>query len=294
MLKTKVTLRTATFDAARSVAGLLGEVMSPAPDAVTVFVVAGDAEARLVEAYFSEAPDLVALNAAVAGLGKPGIAPAVAEMVPDENWVALSQAALPPVEAGRFTIHGSHDRHRVGSGPYALEIDAGEAFGTAHHATTQGCLLALDKLVHGRRFRRVADIGCGSGVLALAASRILPRASINASDLDPIAVDVSKENARRNRAGQRIRFAVAAGFDHAVLRRARFDLVLANILAGPLVRLAPKMRTALASGGTAVLSGLLTTQAAEVTAAYRAQQFYVQQRYDIAGWTTLVLIQRGR
>ena len=293
MLKTKVTVRTATLDAARSVVGILSEVVVPAPDAVTRFVCAGDADARLVEAYFSEAPDLLALDAAVAELGKPGIGRAGAESVPDENWVALSQAALPPVTAGRFTIHGSHDRHRVGSGPNALEIDAGEAFGTAHHATTQGCLMALDRLVRSRRFHRIGDIGCGSGVLALAASRILPAASIIASDIDPIAIDVARENARRNRAGARVRFVVATGFAHAALRSARFDLVLANILAGPLIRLASAMRRALHPRGMAVLSGLLTSQAAEVSAAYRAQGFFVGQRHDIAGWTTLVVIQRG-
>ncbi len=294
MQKIKITLRAATLDAARSVVGVLSEVMQPAPDAVTMFVVAGDVDARLVEAYFSDPPDMTALDAAVAELGKPGIGRAAVETVPDENWVALSQAALPPVAAGRFTVHGSHDRHRVGSGPNALEIDAGEAFGTAHHATTQGCLTALDGLVRCRQFCRVGDIGCGSGVLALAASRILPAASILASDIDPIAIAVARENARRNRVAGRVRFVVASGFAHSVLRSTRFDLVLANILAAPLIRLAPAMRRALRSGGVAVLSGLLTSQAAEVSAAYGAQRFYIKQRYDIAGWTVLVVVQRGQ
>ncbi len=293
MLKTKIVITTSSQDAARSVAGLLGEVLEPAPDAVSVFVVPGEAEARVVEAYYSEPPDATALATALRALWKDGIEPPRAEFVPDENWVTISQAALPPVHAGRFVVHGSHDRARVGRGLNALEIDAGEAFGTAHHATTQGCLMALDQVMRARCFTRIADIGCGSGVLALAASRMAPGAWIIASDLDPVAVDVARENAQRNRAGGGIDFVVARGFEHAELRCARFDLVLANILAGPLIQLAPTLRRQLFGGGVAILSGLLTSQAAEVMAACRAQQFCLQRRIDLVGWTTLVIVQRG-
>ena len=214
----------------------------------------------------------------------------------DENWVAISQAALPPVAAGRFLVHGSHDSRRIGRRSWALEIDAGEAFGTAHHATTQGCLMAIDRLA--RRvggIRRIADIGCGSGVLALAASRVWPHARIAASDLDPVAVGVARDNARRNRAHARISFVAAAGLAHPVLRRqSPYDLVLANILAGPLIRLAPNVASHVRTGGHLVLSGILGEQAREVIATYRMAGFRLDQHHLDHNWSTLVLRKAGR
>ena len=168
MIQTKIVVACADSDAARSVSGYLGEAMFPEPLALTVFE--DGPHAHKVEAYFETAPDLAALTEALAGLGKPGVGTPVVVGVPDENWVTISQAALPPITAGRFVVHGSHDRAKVGHLMGAIEIDAGEAFGTAHHATTLGCLLAIDRLTRRRPFERVLDLGCGSGVLAIAAA----------------------------------------------------------------------------------------------------------------------------
>ena len=288
IMQSKVVIVCADFDAARSVAGYLEEALFPAPLAVTVFE--DGSPAQRVEAYFDAVPALDELAQAVAALGKSGIGAPRVEMVPDENWVTVSQAALPPITAGRFTVHGSHDRARVGHGPGVIEIDAGEAFGTAHHATTLGCLYAIDRLAQLRDFKRVLDLGCGSGVLAIAAARVLPRAEIVASDIDAIATGVAAENARINRVGRRIRFVTATGLDHVRLRGAEaFDLIIANILARPLIELAPRLRAAITPEGRLVLSGLLVTQAAEVLANYRSAGFILERRDDVVGWSILTL-----
>ena len=242
-----------------------------------------------VDAYYEAAPDLDALREAAGPLLARALSVAI-ETVPDENWVAISQAALPPVMAGRFCIHGSHDRAQVGRRLNAIEIDAGEAFGTAHHATTEGCLLALDRLTRGRPFQRVLDLGCGSGVLAIAAALALPQARIVASDIDPEAVRVARGNVRANRLAGRIKVFAATGLAHPALRGdGRYDLVTANILAGPLIRLAPHLGRAVAPGGIAVLSGLLADQAREVGAAYLTAGFRLRQKLVLMGWATLVL-----
>jgi ribosomal protein L11 methyltransferase len=190
-------------------------------------------------------------------------------------------------------VHGSHDCGRIPHGPNALLIDAGEAFGTAHHATTQGCLLAIDRLTRGRSFRRVLDLGCGSGVLAIAAARALPRAEILATDSDPEAVAVAKANAKANGAGQRIAFARACGLAHPWVRHAApFDLVVANILAAPLRALAPDLAKALRTGGILVLSGLLNAEAPDVISCYVAQGFRLSEHRQIGGWSTLTLVKR--
>src|SRR5262245_36132668 len=257
----KLRIEAADADAGRTAAGLLGELVAPEPLAVTLF------EARppcfTVEAYWDTRPPMAVLAKAladVAGLGPPAL-----EAVPDLNWVALSQAALPPIEAGRLLVHGSHDRARFALRQTAIEIDAGEAFGTGHNPTTAGCLAALETLVRRRSFRRILDLGCGSGVLGIAAARLLPLAEIFAVDNDPIATEVARANAHRNRTGTRLRILTVTGFAHPKLRRAQpFDLVLANILPKAVLRLAPVMHRAIGPGGIAVLSGLLNHQASEV------------------------------
>jgi ribosomal protein L11 methyltransferase len=282
----KLRIEAADAEAGRSAAGLLGELIAPEPLAVTLFE--ADPPRFLVEAYYGTRPQLELIGPALAGLA--GLHTASLEDVPDLNWVALSQAALPPVEAGRLRVHGSHDRARFALRRTAIEIDAGEAFGTGHNPTTAGCLIALDALVRRRSFHRVLDLGCGSGVLAIAAARLIPRAQVFAVDNDPIASEIARANARLNRVRQRLSVLTATSFAHPQLRRAQpFDLVLANVLPRPLLRLAPQMRRVVRPGGIAVLSGLLNPQARQVAMAYRAAGFRILAWQRRGGWSILTL-----
>lgn len=250
-----------------------------------------------IEAYFPaaiETSEIKARLAEVTGRAWPGLQ---VEAVPALNWVVLSQAALPPVRAGRFTIHGSHDRGRVPRGPVSILIDAGEAFGTAHHATTEGCLVAIDRLTRRRCFRSVLDLGCGSGVLAIAVRRALPAAltHVTATDIDPEAVRVARGNVVANGLTGRVELLACGGLDHPRLRRLTpFDLVIANILAGPLIALAKGLAGHVAPKGSLVLSGLLIDQASEVITAYRAAGFILRHVDRRSGWATLELVRRGR
>jgi ribosomal protein L11 methyltransferase len=288
----KLRLSAADLSAGRAAADLLGGLAEPQALAVTLFE--AHPPAFTVEAYYGAAPPLARLEEALAGLGA-GLGEPALEEVPDENWVALSQSALPPVAAGRFVVHGRHDRARVGARRTAIEIEAGEAFGTGHNATTALCLEALDRLTLRHTFARVLDLGCGSGVLAIAAARVLPAARVLAVDDDPVATAVARQNTRLNRVAARVRVIDASGFAHGALRATRaFDLVLANILPGPLIALAPAIRRRLRPGGIVVLSGLLDAQAREVGAAYLAHGFRLRGRSRRAGWTALVLLRKGR
>ena len=221
-----------------------------------------------------------------AGLSVTSIA---VEMIPDADWVSETQKALPPVRAGRFTIHGSHDRARIVS-QWAIEIDAGRAFGTAHHGTTRGCLLELDRLGSLARPRNVLDLGTGSGVLAIAAAKAFSRRPrIAAVDLDPIAIEVARENCRRNGV-ENVRLFVGDGAKpHLAYESAPFDVVLANILARPLLKLAPRLRDLTRVGGILILSGQLSGQAREILARYRSTGFCLVRRRDLEGWATLTL-----
>lgn len=287
----KVTADFADRDLAMQTANALQDLIEPAPDALTVFE-NGVACWRL-EAYFNGGLDGRDLNAELAGIITGPLPKLISGDVPDLNWVAISQAALPPVVAGRFVVHGTHDRHRVPRGPSTILIDAGEAFGTAHHATTLGCLLAIDRLTRSEDFRTILDLGCGSGVLAIAAAKALPTAEIIATDLDAQSVKVAAENMKQNGVGGRIAICKADGVRHTWLRQSKpFDLVIANILAGPLIRLAPDMARTVRRGGTLVLSGLLIPQAPQVIAAYRASGFHVVRHDRLTGWATLTLQRR--
>lgn len=293
----KLVIETADRDLARTLAGALQDLIEPIPDALTLFEQPAPAPASpgwRIEAYYEPMPEPAEVTAALAAiLGRAPPTVTLAE-VPDENWVALSQAALPPVVAGRFTVHGSHDRHRVPRGPSAILIDAGEAFGTAHHATTHGCLSAIDRLTRRRAFGNVLDLGCGSGVLAIAVARVLPKARILASDLDAQSVVVARANMRANGVGGRIRALRADGLEHPELRRAGpFDLLVANILAGPLIMLARRIARVVQPGGALVLSGLLVPQAPSVIAAYRAAGFRLAAHDRANGWSTLSLVRLG-
>jgi ribosomal protein L11 methyltransferase len=287
----KVTADFGDRSLAMQTANALQDFLEPAPDALTVFE-NGPGSWRL-EAYFNDGLDGRDLAAELAPIIDAELPPFAAGPVPDLNWVAMSQAALPPVVAGRFTVHGSHDKGRVARGPSTILIDAGEAFGTAHHATTLGCLIAIDRLTRTEEFKTVLDLGTGSGVLAIAVARMLPHADIIATDLDPQSVKIAAENIRINGVASRIATTHADGVRHTWLRQSKpFDLLIANILAGPLIRLAPELARKVRGGGTLVLSGLLIPQAPQVIAAYRACGFHLISHDRVTGWSTLVLRRR--
>jgi len=209
----------------------------------------------------------------------------------DADWLAMSLSGLPPVRAGRFFVYGAHDRGRAPASTVNLRIEAGAAFGTGHHGTTTGCLLAFDDLLKRERFERVLDVGCGTGVLAIAAARTGSRVAVG-TDIDPVSVRIANENATLNRA--RSRFFHASGLDDRRIRAdAPYDLVFANILAPPLVALSQDIKTALRIGGVAILSGLLRTQERRVTAAYLSRGFRLESRIRRDAWSALVLRRVG-
>ncbi len=213
--------------------------------------------------------------------------------LPEVDWVRRSLEGLAPVAAGRFYLYGSHDRDRRRGGGISLEIDAGTAFGTGHHGTTSGCLLALDTLLKRMSPRRILDLGCGTGILALSAANALRRLVL-ASDIDPIAIAVTVDNARNNGLGPWIGVVSAPGLKHRqIAATAPFDLIFANILARPLIALAGDLTYSLAPGGTAILSGLTRDQEQAVCAAYRNRGLTPASRLRIGNWTTLVFRKAG-
>jgi ribosomal protein L11 methyltransferase len=274
-------------EAAEAMAAAM-ERMTPEPTGVGVFEIEDGSGLWEVGGYFLEAPDDSTLMVLAAAFGAADFA--VSEL-PEIDWVAKVRRELHPVEAGRFFVYGPHDADRVPPGRIALQIEATVAFGTGHHGTTLGCLRAFDRLAEaGFAPARVADIGCGTAVLAMAAAKVLPAARVIASDIDEVAVDVARANAAINGLADRLECLEAAGFDHPDLTAAApFDLIFANILKGPLIELAPAMAAHLAPGGIAILSGLLVVQAEAVTDAYIAQGCTLEAREDIGEWSTLVL-----
>lgn len=279
-------------DAARALSDAL-ERMTPAPTGVGVFEIEDGSGLWEVGAYFLEQPDEVVLDVlALAFAARPF---AMSEL-PEIDWVAKVRRELVPVEAGRFFVYGSHDAGRVPAileqgGRIALMIEATVAFGTGHHGTTLGCLRALDRLFEaGLRPGRVADIGCGTAVLAMAAAAVLPEALVIASDIDEVAVDVAEANVACNNLAGRVQCVEAAGFANPRLAAAApYDLVFANILKGPLIELAPSMAAHTTTGSLVILSGLLVVQSEAVTAAYVSAGFVPEAREDIGEWSTLIL-----
>lgn len=210
----------------------------------------------------------------------------------DRDWVTESLEAMPPVSAGRFVVFGGHDRHRIRPNRIGIEIEAAQAFGTGHHGTTWGCLKALDALVKARRFENPIDIGTGTGVLAIGLATLLRRRVV-ATDIDPVAVRICRENARLNDVSSLISAHVADGVHYrAVTEAAPYDLIVANILANPLIALAPHVAMIAADRAVVVLSGLLTWQRREVEAVWRAHGFVSHSRLARDGWATLVLQRR--
>jgi ribosomal protein L11 methyltransferase len=267
------------------------EEADPSPLAVGLFD-RGNGRCE-VFAHYEAAPareTLLALIATVAGGSELG--PFSIEALAPADWVTLSQGKRGPVHAGRFYLHGSHDRGRAPSHRYVIEIDAGQAFGTAHHPSTRGCLLALDDLLKRHRPRSIVDIGTGTGILAIAVANALKRCVI-ASDNDPVAVAIAADNARSNCAGSLVRAVQAEGFAHPSLRRLKADLVMANLLERALFHLAPALARHVVPGGRAVLSGLTETQARSIEARTRGHGFILERRIILDGWTTLVIVRRS-
>lgn len=278
-----------TREAAEALAAAL-EGLDPEPSGVGVFEIEDGSGRHEVGAYFEAPPDEVALALLAAVHGARTFA---LSEVPQTDWVAHVRRELAPVEAGRFFVHGSHDAGRVPEGSVALLIEAAMAFGTGHHGTTYGCLDALEAMAEAPAPGPVADIGCGTAVLAMAAARVWPGVPVLASDIDPVAVEVAEANLVANDLAGRVAVLTAAGFDHpAIAAAAPFGLVFANILKGPLLMLVPDMARHIAPGGVAILSGILTGQADEVRAAYEAGGFVAVSRKDFGDWSTLVLRRR--
>jgi ribosomal protein L11 methyltransferase len=248
-----------------------------------------------VEIHFADAAEKDAVREAVlAAAGAEAAAELKFGAVDAADWVRQSLAGLQPVAAGRFVVHGAHDRARVPPNRIGIEIEAALAFGTGHHGTTRGCLLALDAICKRTRRApmRVLDVGTGSGVLAMAAARAL-RAPVLATDIDAFAVQAARANIRHNRAGDLVAVLRADGIGARTIRTwAPYDLIFANILLGPLKRIATSLRGLVAPGGRLVLSGILPAQANAVIAAYRP--LALQSRLDVDGWTTLVLVRGAR
>ena len=277
---------TAGRDAAEALCDL-AEGMTPEPVGSGVFEIEDGSDRWEVGLYFTERPDEIALALLAAAWGAE---PFVISELPEVDWVAHVKRELSPVEAGRFFVHGSHDADKIPEGAEALLIEAAMAFGTGHHNTTKGCLLALDRLIGaGIAPQRIVDIGCGTAVLAMAAARVFP-VTVLAGDIDPMAVDVARANVLANGLDGRVECVEAVGFDQPLIEGAApYDLVFANILKQPLIDLVPDMARYVAHGGRAILSGILTTQADEVVAAYAAGGLALERRDDLGEWSTLVV-----
>jgi ribosomal protein L11 methyltransferase len=262
-------------DLAPDVAALF-ELTPPTPQAVLIVEDPFCPDA-VVEALYDEPADAALLS-------RVSEYDVLVAPLPDQDWIKQSQEGLPPVRAGRFFVYGAHDAGAVPAGVIAIRIEAGLAFGTGHHETTALCLQALSHLAKRRRFAHMLDLGCGTGVLGIAAAKLW-REPVLATDIDPIAVEVARENARANDVAPRMRAAVADGLTHpAIASTAPFDLILANILAAPLTQLAPTLSAAVAPRGLAVLSGLLRNQENLVLSFYRAQGLKLRETLRDGPW----------
>jgi ribosomal protein L11 methyltransferase len=276
---------------ARAVADIIVETFDPTETAAAAFEV-DDGPVWTVEVYFADAPDEDDIRALIEAVSDAATA-ARAEFaeIAKEDWVQKSLAGLEPVRAGRVLVHGAHDRDRVNANDIGVEIEAALAFGTGHHGTTLGCLRALDRIAKRRRPRRVLDVGTGTGVLAIAAAKLL-RQPVACGDIDPVATETARANAIANGANALVRPVVATGLRHEAVS-GRYDLIFANILARPLRLLAPAIARAATPDAELVLSGLLGRDVPGVLAAYRGQGFFLAERGDIDGWATLVLRKGG-
>lgn len=286
-MTTFTALTTLTGKPAADALGAAMEVLDPAPTGVGIFEVEDDSGLWEVGGYFDGPPDDVALALLAATFAAK---PFTISKVPETDWVAHVKRELPPVEAGRFFVYGSHDVEALPTGRVGLLIDAAMAFGTGHHGTTLGCLRAFDRLLaEGLAFDHVADVGCGTAVLGMAAAKT-GSAHVIASDIDPVAVDVAIANLSANDMAGTVACVVAAGFDDPALSQAApFDLVFANILKGPLIMLASDMAAHTRPQGVAILSGLLNEQAGEIIDVYSSNGYNLRHHDRIGDWSTLTL-----
>jgi ribosomal protein L11 methyltransferase len=243
-----------------------------------------------VTLHFAEAPDQTSIRELVGIAAGGDVAQAITfDTVEAKDWVKATLEELVPVQAGRFIVHGQHDRSRISPNKLGIEIEAALAFGTGHHGTTRGCLLLLDDVLNASRPNRVLDLGTGTGVLAIAAAKAL-RVKVLASDIDPLAVRVARDNARLNSTGDLVETIRATGFSAPEFAKHRpFDLVLANILANPLRQMATQMARHLAPSARVILSGLLPHQAQSVIAAYRVRGLVLKRHLQIEGWSSLLM-----
>jgi ribosomal protein L11 methyltransferase len=281
----QVTL-TADARAAEGIASLLEDAVEPQALAVSLFDRGGGRFE--VSALYALPPSRDALIA----LGGAACCDLRIETLTPADWVTLSQGKRGPVHAGRFLVHGSHDRARVPKRRLSIEVDAGQAFGTAHHASTRGCLLAIDDLLKRSRPNVILDIGTGTGILAIAAAKAVRR-KVFASDADPLAAGIAAANARNNCAGPLVSVVAAQGLAHPRLRQIEADLLLANLLERALYSLAPELARRVKPGGTAIISGLTQTQARGIEARTSAFGFILEKRIILDGWTTLMLKRRN-
>lgn len=286
--------------------GLDGEVPAlaawdPPPVLMTSEPDPAQPDAWRLDVLFDGEPPADLVAAVKALVPSAAAADAAPEPLADEDWVARSQAGLEPIATARFYIRTRAERAPAPAGLTEFRIEAGRAFGTGHHATTTGCLLALERLkAQGKSFRDILDLGTGTGLLAFAALELWPGARAIASDIDPVSIEVAAENARVNRVplgrgSGRLALAVADGFESSrLVRRAPYDLIIANILAEPLIALAPAIAAALAPHGHLLLAGLLDRQAEAVIAAYRRHGVALRARADRGEWPTLTLRRQPR
>jgi ribosomal protein L11 methyltransferase len=272
-------------------------LLDPMPTVVAEEIEAFNDAKWQVKAYFAEAPDDAVVAQLRGRLPSAAKAKPHVEALPDEDWLTMSQQGLQPVHAGRFYVHTSTNKGRVPTGAVPFMIEASQAFGTGGHETTSGCLTMLDAMKrNGKRFVHITDIGTGTGLLAFAAQHLWPRAYV----IDPVSIDVTAGNAADNGVplGQsmgELALCAASGTDHELIqRRATYDLVIANILAGPLIELAPSFAAISREGGSLILAGLLNTQADGVLRAYRTQGYRLHRRTDQGDWPCLWLVKRRR
>ena len=275
---------TATPETAFDLADALG--MEGVMTALSVTIFDAPPDNMLVQGLYETQADATRVKEA---LDPSQMLSASIEQLPAKDWVSETQAGLPPVHAGRFLIYGSHDTDKVTGDVVSLLVDAGMAFGTGHHGTTAGCLRIFSDLLDANiEMDRVLDLGCGAGILAMAAAKTLPDSEIMATDIDPDAILVTDSNIIANKVTGRIQTAVANGFDSPALKGHEFDLIFANILAGPLMSLANDIVAATASGGRVILSGILDEKAQEVTVCFEAAGLDVTPQPSLEGWTSLL------